>query len=330
MASIRDVAKEAGVAVCTVSRVLNGTANVAPATQEKIEAAMKKLNYVPNELARGMFRKQSNTIAMLVPNIQHPWFSSLASQIEKELSHHNYKLMLFSTSDDAEKEKECFQILRSNIVDGIICGTSSCSQNDYLQVEKPMVMLDYKAGDQIPVIVSDHKQGGLLAANEFIRANCTYVIHITSTNIQKNILSLQSHEILDYTLQKAGIQSRRVPIRWNDFDFDGYFELAKYLLEEYPQIDGIMAADLPATAFIKAATALGIKVPDDLSIIAYDGTYVTKTNSIPITTIQQPFDEIGKAAVDKILSMIHNSSSVSSTGNEIIFPVKLEKGATTK
>ena len=81
MASIRDVAKEAGVASCTVSRVLNGTANVAPETEKKIRDAMKKLNYIPNELARGMFRKKANMIAMLVPNIQHPWFASLSSEI---------------------------------------------------------------------------------------------------------------------------------------------------------------------------------------------------------------------------------------------------------
>lgn len=105
MASIRDVAKEAGVASCTVSRVLNGTAKVAPETQKKIEDAMKKLDYVPNELARGMFKGKSNTIAMLVPNIQHPWFSSLAAAIEKILYKQGYKLMLFSTDDKAERER---------------------------------------------------------------------------------------------------------------------------------------------------------------------------------------------------------------------------------
>lgn len=92
MAGIRDVAKEAGVAICTVSRLLNGTANVEPETRKKIEDAMKKLNYVPNELARGMFKGRSNSIAMLVPNIQHPWFSSLASEIEKILFEKNTNL----------------------------------------------------------------------------------------------------------------------------------------------------------------------------------------------------------------------------------------------
>lgn len=159
MASIRDVAKQAGVAVATVSRYMNGTAKVAPRTQAKIEQAMITLDYVPNELARSMFKKKSNTIAMLVPNIQHPWFSSLAAEIEKDLYLQGYKLLLFSTKDDQKREKECLKILRTNIVDGIICGTSQCSEKDYLGVEKPIIMLDYKISDKIPLIVSDHEQG---------------------------------------------------------------------------------------------------------------------------------------------------------------------------
>ena len=83
MASIREVAKRAGVAACTVSRVLNGTVAVSPETRQKIEKAMEELDYIPNELARGMFRRKAGIIAMLVPSINHPFFSSLADCIER-------------------------------------------------------------------------------------------------------------------------------------------------------------------------------------------------------------------------------------------------------
>ena len=108
MASIRDVAKRANVAACTVSRVLNGTANVAPETRMKIEQAMKELNYIPNELARSMFKQKAGIVAMLVPDIRHPYFSSLARHIEDELYKNDCKLMLCSTGDDPEREKESF------------------------------------------------------------------------------------------------------------------------------------------------------------------------------------------------------------------------------
>ena len=82
MASIREVAKRAGVAACTVSRVLNGTVAVSPETRQKIEKAMEELDYIPNELARGMFRRKAGIIAMLVPSIKHPFFASLADCID--------------------------------------------------------------------------------------------------------------------------------------------------------------------------------------------------------------------------------------------------------
>lgn len=330
MASIRDVAKEAGVASCTVSRVLNGTANVAPETQRKIEEAMRKLDYVPNELARGMFKRKSFTIAMLVPNIQHPWFSSLASEIEKVLYKRGYKLMLFSTSDNPQKEKECFQILKSNIVDGIICGTTACEEEDYLKAGKPMVMLDYKVGENYPIVVSDHIMGAELAAEEFIRSKCQYVIHICNIKQDKNIMSFGSHLRLDEILDKHGIRSRRVSIHWNDFDFDGYFELAKCILEEYPDLDGLMAADLPATAFLKAAIALGKKIPEDFVIVAYDGTFVTKTCTTKMTTICQPYEKIAYKAVEILISLIGQTVNGTDVEKEVIFPVILEKGNTTK
>lgn len=330
MASIRDVAKEAGVASCTVSRVLNGTAKVAPETQKKIEDAMKKLDYVPNELARSMFKGKSNTIAMLVPNIQHPWFSSLAAAIEKILYKQGYKLMLFSTDDRAERERECFQILKSNIVDGIICGTSTMAAAEYRKVEKPMVMLDYKVGKKFPVIVSDHAMGAEFAAQEFINSKCRYVIHISGNRSDKNIVSFQSHEVLDRKLKEAEIKSRRVEICWNDFDFEGYFELAKCILEEYPDVDGIMAADLPATAFLKAAFAIGRKLPEELAIVAYDGTFVTKTGTTQMTTICQPYKEIAGKAVECLMKIIHQQVPLEQLPGEIILPVRLEKGTTTR
>ncbi len=106
MASIREVAKRAGVAACTVSRVLNGTVSVAPETRQKIEQAMEELDYIPNELARGMFRRKAGIIAMLVPSIKHPFFASLADCIERKLYERGYKLMLCSTSADVERERE--------------------------------------------------------------------------------------------------------------------------------------------------------------------------------------------------------------------------------
>lgn len=196
-------------------------------------------------------------------------------------------------------------------------------------MEKPMVMLDYNVGAKFPVVVSDHHMGAELAAKEFIRSGCKYVIHISGISDDRRIMSYMCHEHLDEILQKEGIKSRRVPVQWNDFDFDGYFELAKCILEEYPDVDGVFAADMPAIAFLKAAISLGKKIPEDLAIISYDGTYITNASTVKITTIHQPYKKIAEKAVDQILRMIEQPDAWEE-GQVILLPVSLEKGQTTR
>lgn len=327
MASIRDVAKRANVAACTVSRVLNGTANVSAETRMRIEQAMKELNYIPNELARGMFKQRAGIVAMLVPNIRHPFFSSLATYIEDELYRNGYKLMLCSTGDDMEREQEYLKILKSNIVDGVIMGANNQNLEEYEQFGKPLVMLDYYVNDQVPLVVSDHQMGGRLAAEEFIRSGCRYVLHIGNEAVTERVISYESHRVLQEVLGKNGIRSRELDIKWNTFDYQGYLELAKLILEEYPEIDGVMAADMPAGAFLKAAVSLGKKVPEDICIISYDGTFVSNTNIMELTTIHQPMKEIGKMSVDIMLKLLDGEKI---ENGYICLPVELKKGNTTK
>lgn len=306
MASIRDVAKKAGVATCTVSRVLNGTATVSPETRVKIEKAMKELDYIPNELARGMFRQKSGIIAMLVPSIKHPFFSSLADYIEKELYVKGYKLMLCSTSGSIEREQEYLNTFKSNLVDGIIMAVNSLPETVYEKFAKPMVMLDCQISENIPFVVSDHKMGGRLAAEEFIKNNCHHVLHLCAEKEEKKILSYEGHETLEQILSEHGIKTRGQEIRWNSFDLNGYRELAELILKNYPDIDGIMAADMAALAFYEAGQKLGKRIPDELCIIAYDGTYILDVIDANLTTIVQNLELYSAQVVDTILTLIEN------------------------
>lgn len=245
-------------------------------------------------------------------------------------------------------------------MDGIICGTTTSTAKEYQRIDKPMVMLDYMVGNKFPVVVSDHKMGGQLAAREFINSGCKYVIHISGIRTDKNIMSYECHEELDRVLAENGIKSRRVPVQWNDFDFQGYFEMAKCILEEYPDVDGVFAADMPAIAFLKAALAIGKKIPDDLAIVAYDGTYITHASTTRLTSIHQPYKEIAQEAVRQLMDMIDgpagdeqadaqnddqtaegqpgittagqadSTRDVVKYGNIILLPVSVEKGDTTK
>ncbi len=326
MASIRDVAERANVAACTVSRVLNGTGNVSEKTKSKIMKAMEELDYVPNALARGMFMQRSGIIAMLVPSIRHPFFSSLANFIETELFKKGYKLMLCATNDDVDREKEYLNTFKSNIVDGVIFGANNLKKKTYEEFGKPMVMLDLYINDGIPVVVSDHKEGGRLAANEFIHSACKHVLHLCSEK-HSEVLSYASHAELDMVLGEQGIDTQRVEIKWNEFDYDKYLELAGELLSKRKEVDGIMAPDMAALAFAKAAIKLGKRIPEDICIVAYDGTYIVNTSLMNFTTIKQPLREIATKTVEQITAQINGEKP-----DQLMckLRVSLQSGDTTK
>ena len=314
------------MAACTVSRYLNETESVAPETRKKIQSAIEELNYIPNELARGMFKQKSGIIAMLIPSIRHPYFSTLAHCIELKLYEKGYKLMLCSTDGQIEKERDYINILKSNLVDGVLMGVSDLEDKEYLKFGKPLVMLDYDIGKKLPVVVSDHKKGGRLAAEKFIASGCKFVIHIGDKELSK-VESYKSHKALEEVLNDKGIKCRFIEIKWNEFDFDGYLNVARTILEEYPQIDGIMAADIQAAAFLKAAVEMGKKVPDDLAVVSYDGTYVANVNQIAMTSIVQNTEDIGAKAVEVLLRLLEGNRL---SRRKYVIDVNIKNGETTK
>ena len=141
------------------------------------------------------------------------------------------------------------------------------------------------------------------------------------------MLSYESHRVLQKTLEENGIRARELDIKWNTFDYDGYLELSKLILEKYPEIDGIMAADMPASAFLKAAVQIGKKIPEDICVVSYDGTFVSNTNILEVTTIHQPMEQIGQTSVEVLLKLLKGEKLEKPY---IKFPVQIKLGQTTR
>ena len=159
MAGIKDVAKRARVGVGTVSRMINNSGYVADETREKIEIAMKELNYTPNELARNLYHKRSGIIAVVVPSITSPFFSEFLNSVEAELYEAGYKMMVCNTVKAKNAEMEYLDMLNRHIVDGIITGVHTLDVEEYLKIHKTIVALDRYLGDHIPVVAVNHKAG---------------------------------------------------------------------------------------------------------------------------------------------------------------------------
>ena len=141
MASIKDVAQKAGVGVGTVSRVLNNSGYVSDETREKIEEAMKNLQYTPNELARNLYHKKSGIIAVLVPTVEIPFFAELVHDIEAELYNEGFKIMLCNTDKAHNAELEYLDMLNRHIVDGVITGVHSLDVEEYKKIKNQSLHL---------------------------------------------------------------------------------------------------------------------------------------------------------------------------------------------
>ena len=120
MVGMRDVAKAAGVSLSTVSLVVNNTGYVSADMRAKVESAMRQLNYIPNELARNLYRNRTNTIGVIMPTIAHPFFSTLTAHLQREFAARDLKTLLCSTADTDKGESEYIDMLQRHMMDGII------------------------------------------------------------------------------------------------------------------------------------------------------------------------------------------------------------------
>lgn len=324
MAGIRDVAKLAGVGIGTVSRVINNTGYVSKESREKIKAAMKELDYTPNELARNLFRNRTGIIAVLVPTISHPFFAEFVDCVETELHERGYKIMLCNTSKEKNYESTYLQMLKQSIVDGVITGAHSLEVQEYLNVNRPIVALDRYIADEIPVVSVDHRRGGFLAAKELIRCGCKKVVQIMEAKRVQSPARYR-HIVFEREMKENGIEIYTYELEWNKFDSEYFYTVAKQTLKEHPDADGMFGTDLVALSYMKAAQERGKKIPEDLKIVAYDGTAATDLVFPRLTVIKQPIDRLAKEAVRLIIHKIEENDCDTQLELE---PILIRNGST--
>lgn len=304
MASIREVAKLARVSPSTVSRALNGSGYVAEETKEKIREAVDELEYVPNQWIRNLYRQKTGIIGVMAPEIVHPYFSSLWSFLEVELNRYGYNMMLCNTSGKKEIEREYLDTLERNLFDGMLVGAAFLPDKYYKKIRKPILSLD-RIIEGIPLVTSDHIQGGNLAADKLLEKGCKKVLSLVDPKARV-VASARSALRFSERMREAGAEVVTEDFEWADvIHYPRSIRRTREILETYPGIDGIMANDLCAAAFLKAAREMGIGVPEQLKVIAYDGTYVTDFNYRTITSVQQDVALIAREAVQVLLRLIN-------------------------
>lgn len=322
MASIKDVAKRANVGVGTVSRTLNGTGYVSEEARKRIEEAVRELDYKPNELAKNLFRNRSGIIGVVVPNLEHQFFARLSKEIEINLYERGYKTMICNTIGISNREKDYLDMLDRNIVDGIITGAHSLDDSVYLNISKPIVALDRDFGEKIPLIHSDHKKGGRIAAMTLIEDGCKNVLQFATSSLV-HTPSNQRHIEFEKICRDHGINVTTIETEWNIFDYEYFRDAMKNYMDKFLEIDGVFTADVPAAFCLNGLKANGRRIPEDVKVIGYDAVGIIYLTDPVMTSVAQNIVEISHRCVDTILKMIEGSKDYE---RHQIIDVKLQKG----
>ncbi|HEY2493684.1 MAG TPA: LacI family DNA-binding transcriptional regulator [Paenibacillus sp.] len=302
MVSIKDVAKHAGVSVATVSRVLNDKGYVGEETRKRVEKSIKEFNYKPNEVARSLFKKHSNTIGLIVPDIMNPFFPELARAVEDTATKLGYNIILCNSDGNREKEQAYLDVLQQKYVNGIIVSSNTLTADQIEKLNIPVVSIDREICKGLPTIVVENKKGSIVATRYLKSKGCSRIGHIRGTNAVVN--AEERCEGYKEVVGKEPWFSESYIVNGN-YDMESSIEATIELLRLHPEIDGIFAAnDIMAIGAIKAAHQLGKKVPEDIAVIGFDGISLSRATIPELTTIVQPIYELGEIATTMLVRLM--------------------------
>lgn len=304
--TIKDVAREAGVSVATISRVLNNSEAVSEATKEKVMDAVKKTGYQQNLLGRHLRCNKTNIILVMLTSIVNSYCAKLVHSIDDEARKHGYSIMICATDNDSETEQRYINFLKNKFVDGIIIINTTMDEKEIAELSSsfPVVQCSEYTDDQnTPYVTIDNKSAAYDAVTYLINNGCKRIMHISVNN---NCMSSKERlEGYKQALKDNGIKYDENLVIYGNYGYRNSHEItSSYFDDNDVTVDGIFAiSDKMAAGAITSVIERGYKVPDDVMVIGFDNTDITYIYNPTITTIAQPYRKIGTAAVKMLLDI---------------------------
>lgn len=325
MASIREIAKQAQVAPGTVSRALNGKGYISKETREKIERALEELEYVPNELARNLYRNRSNMIGVILPDIEHPFFVGIIKKLVTELKKSGCSVVLWMTEYSGAAEQDYLDRLKSNVVDGVVDLVPMLPDEVYQKLGRPLVMFDRRV-EGVVCIPIDQEKSGRLAAQKLYADGCRRVLTVVGDESEV-IPSLRRHYAFMEEMNRLGGTVVVLRMEWKDFQLNSYLRFARETLTQYPEADGIYAADILGNAFLKVLPEFGKRAPEEFEIISTDGIADNTNAVVGLSAVVQPAEAIAEWIAVSLMGQIGETAG---KAEEKMIDVYLFEGDTTK
>jgi LacI family transcriptional regulator len=334
MANIKDVAIKAGVSITTVSHVINKTRFVSDDLTNRVHKAMDDLKFFPNSLARGLRSGRTKTIGLVVPDISNQFFAEISRKIEDKGFEYGYSVILCNTDDDRKKEKNYIEVLTAKQVDGILfisAGDSSNNLDKPININTPIVVVDREINEiNADIVFVDNNNGGYKATKYLIELGHRHIGCISGPS--QTTPSAQRLSGYKRALQEAKLNIDENIIRQGDYRYpSGEKAMRELLMVAHPPTAVFICNDMMAIGAFQAVYQLGLKIPDDISIIGFDNIPISQAIYPSLTTIEQPIIEMAELVVNLLIEKIklRNNRSNLMNGNiynkRIVLETKLIK-----
>ncbi|HKS32452.1 MAG TPA: ribose operon transcriptional repressor RbsR [Enterobacteriaceae bacterium] len=306
MATMKDVARLAGVSTSTVSHVINKDRFVSEAIIEKVDAAIKTLNYAPSALARSLKLKQTRTIGMLITASSNPFYSELVRGVERSCFERGYSLVLCNTEGDEQRMNRNLEMLMQKRVDGLLLLCTETHQPSVEIIRRypsiPTVMMDWSPFEGDSDLIQDNSLlGGDIATQYLIDKGRTRIACITGP-LDKTPARLRLEGYRE-AMSRSGLSVPKDYEVIADFEFGGGFDAMQKLLAHPTRPDAVFIGnDAMAVGAYQALYQAGLHIPQDMAIVGYDDIELARYMTPPLTTIHQPKDELGELAIDVLIN----------------------------
>jgi LacI family transcriptional regulator len=333
--TIHDVAQEAGVGIGTVSRVVNNSPNVNPLTREKVLAAINRLNYKPDPIARSMISKRTNFIGVIVPFFTRPFFIEVLRGVESATTRLERDLILYNVETNAQRDRFFNELPMRRKVDGLLILSlmpDDAVARRFREMKMPVVLVDAYS-PLLTSLVVNNVDGAYQAVKYLIELGHRRIGFING-EIEGNFKFNQANDRLiglHRAFGEAGLLFEPELVLVSEWSRQGGKQAALQLLTQENRPTAIFAAsDMQAVGVLEAARELGLRVPEQLSVMGFDGFETSEL--LELSTMQQPMHEIGTAGATKLIELIENnaySENNSYTPELLRFDTKLVERRTT-
>jgi LacI family transcriptional regulator len=305
--TIRDVARTAGVSRQTVSRVLNNRAAITPETRQRVLDVMERLGYRPNANARSLTGKRTQAVALALPDITNPFFTELATAVQAAAQEFGYHVFLCNAGETPDRELTSLGLLEEQRADGLILCSSRLPEDTLRRLaaqERPVVFVNRRLDASGAVLVrADYARGGYLAARHLLDRGHRSVAAVTLLTETAN-----SQEKLGgyfQALREAGITADPALISRGPSHVNGGYDAAMRLLQPPRRATAVFVySEAMAIGVLRACDVLGLRVPDDVAVVAFGGGRLSAMVHPPLSAIQLPLADMGRRAFTMLAQLI--------------------------